>query len=525
MAHREGVVIDRRKPDQTHLYAYGCKAYAMTATAQKKEQRLQRLNPKAWIGFLIGYSSSNIYRIWVPAQNKVISTRDVIFNEDEFFSGDIKDLKDDLLHTSTAEFAELLESIALPESGLLEPGRLQDADALPETTAEDDAEFIIPIGLDVALDHDSLDRDSQDLDSQEQDSQDWCVQDDFGPYPTPEQTPPVALLAHSIQQIQEPIQGSQEQGIWQAAFHAGRLSAPIGTIAGKPVDKAQLLRRLQKGIKPMRSELPPAPKWHHELASHPFGDLFVQAELKHLQTHKEMQSWTEIDRSNPTVRGKQVIQCMWVYTYKFDKHGRFQKCKARLVVRGDQQRGLRTEDTYAATLAGRSFRVLMAIAARFDLELIQYDVVNAFVNAKLLDAVFMTLPPGYRKPGKVLLLHKALYGLRISPLLWQKELSSTLRTAGYQPIPHEPCCFAKDGILIFFYVDDIVIAYRKGQDPKELVAALKKQYELTGGNELQWFLGIEIIRDRPRKLLWLSQSAYIEKISKLVDNTNKDIAA
>ena len=67
--------------------------------------------------------------------------------------------------------------------------------------------------------------------------------------------------------------------------------------------------------------------------------------------------------------------------------------------------------------------------------------------------------------------------------------------------------------MIFFYVDDIVIAYWKGQDLKELVAILKKQYELTGGNKLQWFLRIEIIRDRPRRLLWLSQSAYIEKIS------------
>ena len=102
---------------------------------------------------------------------------------------------------------------------------------------------------------------------------------------------------------------------------------------------------------------------------------------------------------------------MWVYTYKFNKHSRFQKCKAQLVVRGDQQIGLRTEDTYAATLAGRSFRVLMAIAARFDLELIQFDVVNAFVNAKLLYAVVMTQPPSYRKPRKVLLLNKALYSL------------------------------------------------------------------------------------------------------------------
>ena len=78
----------------------------------------------------------------------------------------------------------------------------------------------------------------------------------------------------------------------------------------------------------MRSELPLAPKWHHELVSYPFSDLFVQAELKHLQTHKEMQSWTEIDQSDLTVQGKQVIQCMWVYTYKFDKHGCFQRCKA-----------------------------------------------------------------------------------------------------------------------------------------------------------------------------------------------------
>ena len=108
---------------------------------------------------------------------------------------------------------------------------------------------------------------------------------------------------------------------------------------------------------------------------------------------------------------------MWIYTYKFDKHRRFQKCKAQLVVHGDQQRGLRTKDTYAATLAGRSFRVLMAIAAKFDLELIQFDVVNAFVNATLPYAVFMTLPPSYRTPGKVLRLNKALYGLRISPLL------------------------------------------------------------------------------------------------------------
>jgi hypothetical protein len=58
---------------------------------------------------------------------------------------------------------------------------------------------------------------------------------------------------------------------------------------------------------------------------------------------------------------------MWVYTYKIDKYGRFVKIKARLIVRGDQQHIRQDEKTYAVTLAGRLFRILIAIAARFRL--------------------------------------------------------------------------------------------------------------------------------------------------------------
>ena len=59
----------------------------------------------------------------------------------------------------------------------------------------------------------------------------------------------------------------------------------------------------------------------------------------------------------------------------------------------------------------------MAIAVRFDLDLIQYDIVNAFVNADLNQEIFMRMPPGYRTSGKILLLQKALYRLREAPLL------------------------------------------------------------------------------------------------------------
>jgi hypothetical protein len=104
---------------------------------------------------------------------------------------------------------------------------------------------------------------------------------------------------------------------------------------------------------------------------------------------------------------------------------------------------------------------LIAVAARFDLELIQYDAVNAFVNAKLEEDVFMKMPPGHRRTGTILKLNKALYGLRKSPLLWQKELTRTIRKLGFEPVPHEPCCFMKNGIGMFFYVDDIVFMFKK----------------------------------------------------------------
>ena len=77
----------------------------------------------------------------------------------------------------------------------------------------------------------------------------------------------------------------------------------------------------------------------------------------------------------------------------------------------------------------------------------------------------------------------------------------------------------KDGIIIFFYVDDIVMAYHKESrsQTEEVVALLQKKFTFTGGKDLQWFLGVEVIRDRANRNIWLSQAAYADKISRLAD--------
>jgi len=107
-------------------------------------------------------------------------------------------------------------------------------------------------------------------------------------------------------------------------------------------------------------------------------------------------------------------------------------------------------------------------------------------------------------------------------MLWQKEFTTTLRSMGFESVPHEPCCLLKDGIIIFFYVDDLIIAYHQDQQgaAQDIITQISTKFSLTGGKDLQWFLGIEVIRDRENRKIWLSQASYIDKISRLIDNRN-----
>jgi hypothetical protein len=271
----------------------------------------------------------------------------------------------------------------------------------------------------------------------------------------------------------------------------------------------------KRDIRLHKTNLPPPPQSIQDLETHPLRDHFKEAQRAHLESHQQMKSFQEMDKKH--AKGQQTLSSMWVFVYKTDKHGFLQKCKARLVVCGNQQ-APGDLPTRATTLAGMAFRTLMAVTAKFDLETIQMDAVNAFVHCDLDEVVYMRFPPGFNqgKRDKVLRLRKALYGLRRSPLLWQKNLTSSLRELGFKEVPQEPCVMLKGGIVVFFYVDDIVFCHRKGDEEKvqDVIKGLKTEYKMSVLGELKWFLGIHVLRDRSQRLLWLSQEAYVEKIAK-----------
>lgn len=71
------------------------------------------------------------------------------------------------------------------------------------------------------------------------------------------------------------------------------------------------------------------------------------------------------------------------------------------------------------------------------------------------------------------------------------------------------------GIIVFYYVDDIVFCYFKAQEnqAEEAINRLSSIYNMKMLGEIEWFLGVRVLRDRTKKLLWLSQEAYIEKMA------------
>jgi hypothetical protein len=78
-------IVMGEKPKHSHLHPLGCKAYVLNHNIPKKERR-NKLHPRAHIGYLVGYDSTHIWRIWIPSKLRVIRTRDVTFDDNSMYS-------------------------------------------------------------------------------------------------------------------------------------------------------------------------------------------------------------------------------------------------------------------------------------------------------------------------------------------------------------------------------------------------------------------------------------------------------
>jgi hypothetical protein len=539
-------VVWKTKPKVHHMHPIGCQAYVLNRSLK----RADKLESRALIGHLVGYDSTNIFRIWLPTRDEVIRTRDVIFEPANFYKS-----LEGYAHASVIE--EVIELLAFPEEPEDDDMAIEDLLTSRQRRRHTEKSNL-PTSSTSAVGGERMEQDKECSDkglltpgssaSEERDrSQTLSRHDAQDRHPSSEpdsdqptyEERPFARASQDLSATQiegylpdryqnnaprrrnldldedNIIEGPRRTRMNTNVQDPGRWHSHAITY-GKSVDNYleafATTFKTESTTKIHRSQVPEAPRSYQELEHHQFGEQFRNAAQKEYREIWSKGCFAKTTRTADTADAE-VLPLMWVFTYKFDEDGYLCLFKARLVIRGDLQQ--QYGDTYAATLAARTFRALIAISNQFGLELVQYDVPNAFLNAALDRKLYAETPDGFKRDGELLQVLRALYGLKESPLLWYKDLRETLRSLGVTAIPGFPCVYVNEWLIMFVYVDDIVMAFHptNRHHHEAFEKKLDERYNLKCLGPLKWFLGIRVVRDRNARTIHLVQDAYIDKVA------------
>ncbi|KAM2263750.1 hypothetical protein ACFXTI_039997 [Malus domestica] len=91
-------------------------------------------------------------------------------------------------------------------------------------------------------------------------------------------------------------------------------------------------------------------------------------------------------------KGKKAIGCKWVYAKKEDADEKSNvRFKARLVAKGyAQKEGIDYNEIFSPVVKHSSIRIMLALVAQYDLELVQLDVKTAFLHGDLNEEILVS---------------------------------------------------------------------------------------------------------------------------------------
>ncbi|CAI7904422.1 unnamed protein product [Closterium sp. NIES-54] len=193
-----------------------------------------------------------------------------------------------------------------------------------------------------------------------------------------------------------------------------------------------------------------------------------------------MGTWELVERP----RWVNIMKNRWVLTTKYCLDDTVEREKARLVVKGfTQVCGADYDETYSPVSSYVTLRIFLSIVGVFDLNLMHLDMKNAFLQSKLDRVLYMYQPEYFDdRTGRV---DEALYFKA-----------------------------SDDGVTcwVVVYVDDLLAASSSPTMLKELKQLLEDVFELRKISPVVKYLGLEIVRNRPAKKLWLHQQSYADKL-------------
>ena len=161
--------------------------------------------------------------------------------------------------------------------------------------------------------------------------------------------------------------------------------------------------------------------------------------------------------------------------------------KARLVADGHKTKPP-TSITYSSVVSRDSVRIALTIASLNSLEVSACDIGNAYLNAPCREKLWTVAGSEFgSEKGAVMIIARALYGLKSSGAAWRATLAQTMEQLGYKPTQADPDVWIKRASkengspyykMMLIYVDDVL---HIAEDPEMDMHELSKIYRLKDG--------------------------------------------
>ncbi|KAJ1300258.1 hypothetical protein OPQ81_005086 [Rhizoctonia solani] len=444
-------------PDVSRLRIFGCKAWSRVPDKERTKLQARSIECQ-----YLGYAPNRKCHVLVErATGKITFSRDVVFDEG----------------------GETRQRIVIEDRDEEEPKQVDAIDTQPKREPEDfdtSRNAVEPIKVEAKPEKVESKPESVESEPETEDSE---------PEVAPE--PPEAPSIPPSEPVAPPPDVRGDKPVLQSAYNP----------------KAEFA---------LAAALEEAPKTFEEAMSRPDGPRWLIAMIEELESIRQHGVWKRADR--PLDRN--VVDCLWVFSFKRGPDGEIIRYKARLVAKGYSQRpGVDFGEISSPVATSDAYRVLLSKVTELNLELLQLDIKTAFLHGNLEEEIYMEQPEGFKDAdGSVWRLEKALYGLKQAARAFYLRLREVLVSMGFTRCEMDHAVFwrreDKSLAIIPAHVDDMLVAGTPRAYLEGVKAELAKSLDIVDLGEPRMFVGVEIERDREAGTLKISQRRYIDDILK-----------
>ena len=282
----------------------------------------------------------------------------------------------------------------------------------------------------------------------------------------------------------------------------------------------------QKRIKP--------PRGYQNMLKHIFAEYFQEALIKEKLENKKWHTYVEVLRSE-VPKGTKILKPVTAYDIKYNGRGEIEKFKSRVCLNGSET-SVDPDETYEAIADTSVVRLLLCLAARYNLGIAHTDIKNFFLQATMPEGkeYYAEIPEGWAENDPKTHVAKVLapwYGLKEAAKVAGDQLSKLMTDpkVGLTENPWMPKVFFKwkgdDFVCCATHIDDGIWIYTSRELLDETLDTIDKTFEMTRKyeEEVTKVLGMEIDRDRQLGLLKIHQTQYIlAKVKELEIKDGRD---